>query len=507
MKSAPSDSCLPAEVAAAARARLPDFLARQRWFGGKAEPILSCEWRAVAALPQSEHGAWLTLLDVTQPSGAATYLLALAIAAPHPALPEQALLSPLASGLWVIDGLWDDDVCRALGRLLYQAATLPAGAGRIQFTRSLDGWPAESADAPPAVRRLGAEQSNTSLILGDEAVLKCFRRLSPGVNPDYEVGRHLRERAGFSGTPAVLGAIEYAPADAAEPWTLAIAQSFIPRATGGWEWMLARLADWFGANDGAELGGPDECVRQAARLGRVTAALHRALAGDAHAEAFAPIPWNAEEWSACRARLLGRLAATWERLREIQTELQPAAQPAGRVVLARSPADLVARLAHCAPVELGWRTRCHGDYHLGQVLLADDAWWILDFEGEPVRSLAERRSKESPLKDVAGMLRSFDYAAQVAFRTACAAPEQVGATAVERLTAAAGAWRAATSAAFLQAYRAELPRSAPPQPTAFAGLLDFYLLEKAAYELDYELRFRPQWAAVPLCGLARLVGE
>lgn len=384
----------------------PARLAGERWFAGKERRIES-----VSLVDAIEAGAGvLALVDVRFASGP----------------PERYALPAGGPPLW--------------GPLLALLAS--GGAGRFRLV------PCAGAVAPPAgaERPLGRDQSNTSAVLGERLVVKCYRLLSPGPHPEVEVGCHLT-RAGFRPFPPVAGSVEWLGDDG--PWTVALVQEYVPDAEDGWARAQAELAAW--------LEGRRE-TGWAADLGKLTGALHAALAA-ADGEALLPRPAAAADLAAWHERArrgladagLGDDAALRERLAAL-------AEPAGRPLL----------------------TRIHGDYHVGQVLGSRAGLHVVDFEGEPTRPPAERRSLDTPLRDVASMLRSFDNAARWALRA--------GGT--------DGGWPEAARAAFLDAY-------GPVDAT----LLEALELEKAVYELVYAARFLPEWMPVARGGLAALLGR
>ena len=349
------------------------------------------------------------------------------------------------------------------GDEIVDAFERPEVATRIA---TLAGVPAEGA----RVRPVEVEQSNSSVVLDERLVLKLYRRLEPGTNPELELLRFLTDR-NFPNIPPLEGwaELEGHPMDA----TLAILQRFVRSRGDGWTIALDTLAT-----------EPGWLPARAARLGEVTAALHTALGSDFADPSFAP-----EEPSFEALALLS--ASVDEEIEQVFLDLpdnEALAPIAGRGEEVR---DQLRLLSHIGPV--GRVIRHHGDYHLGQVLWSDEEdWLVLDFEGEPARSLPERRRKRSPLRDVAGMLRSFAYAAQ-------AAPLLRGVEAPQ-------GWEERCRQAFLDAYVASVePSLLPAGETAIARLLSVFELEKAVYELRYELDNRPEWVDIPVAGILRIL--
>jgi len=316
------------------------------------------------------------------------------------------------------------------------------------------------------MRPMGAEQSNSSVVFGEELVLKVFRRLEPGVNPELEMLRFLSARR-FPNIAALAGWYEYAGVRMHA--TLGILQEFVGDARDAWQ---------------VALDDPLELLARLPQLGAATGEMHSVLASDDDDPAFAP-----EEPS---TEALSLLTATIdEQIERVFRELSPD-NPDVAPILGRGE-DVRQRLQHMSHVGVGGRLiRHHGDYHLGQTLLADDRWIILDFEGEPARSLLDRRRKRSPLRDVAGMLRSFAYAASASklLHGEDAPPD----------------WERHARHAFLEAYLdAVEPALLPAGRPAIEKLLQIFELEKAVYELRYELNNRPDWVPIPVAGIARLL--
>ena len=315
---------------------------------------------------------------------------------------------------------------------------------------------------------MGAEQSNSSIVFGEQQVLKVFRRVEPGVNPELEMLRFLSTR-GFRNIATLTGWYDYS--GELMQATLGIMQEFIGDARDGWELAL---------------DDPQGVLARIPELGTATGEMHSVLASDTSDHAFSP-----EEPS---AEALSLLTATIdEQIEQVFLDL-PAGNPALAPIAGRGE-EIRDRLQSMSHVGVGGRLiRHHGDYHLGQTMLRDAGWIILDFEGEPARSLLERRRKRSPLRDVAGMLRSFAYAAS--------------ASELLRGVPAPAGWEDQARRAFLDAYLAAVdPTLLPAGRPATDKLLAIFELEKAVYELRYELNNRPDWVPIPVAGIARLLHE
>ncbi|MFD0683342.1 phosphotransferase, partial [Actinomadura fibrosa] len=332
-----------------------------------------------------------------------------------------------------------------------------------------------------------AEQSNTSLLFGDDYICKLFRRLSRGVNLDLEVNLALT-RVGCTHVAAVRGWIELeagGDGDGAEPVTLGLLSDYLRTGADGWSLAIASVRDWYAhtvtpaedewAELDASVAGGDFAA-EAERLGAATAEVHRALA-----EAFGVTTVPADEVRAAAARMNEELTATCRAV--------PSLAPHAKA-LTGAFIDLAAQ---AEPLRV---QRVHGDYHLGQVLRTESGWTVLDFEGEPARTPGERRALAHPLRDVAGMLRSFEYAARFLITKSGTVPAESH----RGLETRAHAWAARNRAAFCRGYAA----AGGPDPAAHAVLLRAFEFEKAVYEVRYEARNRPAWLPVPLKSLAHL---
>jgi trehalose synthase-fused probable maltokinase len=318
---------------------------------------------------------------------------------------------------------------------------------------------------------MGAEQSNSSIVFDERSVLKVFRKVEAGDNPELEMLRFLQEH-GFTNIAALEGWYDFAGElmDA----TLGVLQAFVADARDGWELALDEIAE-------------PRLLDRLRRLGTVTGRMHTTLASDATDPDFAPDDPGDEALSLLVATIDEQIEQIFMRLPEDDERVAPIA---GRGEEIR---DRLQTLSH---VGVGGRLiRHHGDYHLGQTLLSrENDWVILDFEGEPARPLLERRRKRSPLRDVAGMLRSFAYVAS--------------ASELQRGRPAPDGWEARARDAFLRAYyEAVEPALLPASEAGTEKLLQIFELEKAVYELRYELNNRPDWVRIPVAGISRLLEE
>jgi maltose alpha-D-glucosyltransferase/alpha-amylase len=377
-----------------------------------------------------------------------------------------------------------------------------------------------------------AEQSNTSILYGNRMILKLFRRIQPGENPDVEIGRFLTEVAHYPLIPPFLGEIAITSATG-EKTTLAMMQGLVANQGDGWQWFLGQLAGFFNSvaalpaparprvgsflddyrPPGRERGFEGPALEAVALLGRRTAEMHLALATPTADPAFAAEPFTVEDLERAARRIDAQITATLEAIKAKLSTLEDSIADQAALLLSRR-IDLFARAnAITGLAAAGQRIRIHGDFHLGQTLRTGDTapgsgdFVLLDFEGEPARPLAERRQKQSPLKDVAGMIRSLSYAAYTALdQYLVAHPELAGASGSDELAAWAISWQNTAASTFLRAYRQTIAANPAllPSPEQSRSLLGAYLLEKALYELLYELNNRPTWLHIPLSGILTL---
>jgi maltose alpha-D-glucosyltransferase/alpha-amylase len=407
----------------------------------------------------------------------------------------------------LIDGSHDERFIGELARAMRGGGTLQVAGGRIRFTASQT---FREIDIAGEIRGVGVEQSNVSVILGDAAMLKIYKRLSDGVQPEIEVARFLTEVARYTNTPAYLGSAEYLPDDG-EPVALAAAFGFVRNQGDAWGVILDALErdlDEYALlprDDAGALAGPEPGFSHpldlAGLLGRRTAELHVAFAAPTRNAAFKAEPIRAGDIRRWAGELVAegkRAFAELDRIVGLPEELR-----ADVAMLLAAKKPLLDRLAALRRLPAsGRKTRIHGDFHLGQVLVAQDDAMIIDFEGEPQRSLAERREKSSGLRDVAGMLRSFDYAAWSAIDRI-----RVRGGAIEpRLMKRALTWRDHALRDFLSAYWPPMEEAGIlPEPDTRKSLLDLFVKQKAFYELRYEANNRPAWLSIPVRGLLELI--
>jgi maltose alpha-D-glucosyltransferase/alpha-amylase len=511
---------------------LQTYLPRQRWFGAKSRTIKSVEILSTVPLPDLD--AALAFLRLTYENDeTSTYQLPLALSKGASAdeirsgTPGSIIASiSTSTGPAVLhDAVSHEDVRQALLNLIGDEKKISTASGVLEGHRSSSFAKARGTDALAA--RVGsAEQSNTSILFGSKLILKLFRRLESGENPDTEIGRFLTETAHFPRIAPFLGDITLKPEDG-PAITVGMLQGLVENEGDGWEWTLNELSRYYesvavlpapqsvGAtatfagstqipSDAKEYAGLS--LDAAALLGRRTAEMHLALATATKDVAFSAESFTPETLKTDAARIEEQLARSLEALKRGMSQLSESASDKAALVLSRR-LDLVERTRNIAalnPEDAGQRTRIHGDYHLGQLLRSHADYVILDFEGEPARSLAARRAKQSPLKDVAGMLRSFSYAAYAGLNAfSLRRPEDA-----KNLEPWAKLWQNAVSSEFINAYWNTITSSNPsliPEEKNAQNLLDAYLLEKALYELLYELDNRPGWVSIPLSGVLSLI--
>ncbi|MBV9821627.1 MAG: hypothetical protein JO144_05235, partial [Actinobacteria bacterium] len=447
---------------------LQDWLPHQRWYAGKSRTG-TVQARLLATLADQPQLVQIWLADVSYPDGVEHYQVPLVMRTESVDQLSHALVGsvPDADGgppPALYDALHDKEVTGLWLRAMAEQATVDG----VSFVRVVE---ADEIPLQAASLALSGEQSNTSLVFDDTAILKVFRRLEAGLNPDIEVhdalgrlgGRHIAKLMGF--VSAELDA---------ELWSLAMLQEFMTTASDGWQLATASVRDLMAEADlhADEAGG--DFAAEAHRLGVSTAEVHADLA-----EAFGTTVLDqaelAERAAAMNARLTAALAEVPE-LAEVADGLRQA-----YAEFAELPGQVLAQ-------------RIHGDLHLGQVLRTAYRWVILDFEGEPAKSIGDRQAHDSPIRDVAGMLRSFDYAARHQLIDMGSTPQSEF-RAVE--------WAERNRAAFCAGYA----QAGGQDPQEAAVLLRAFEADKAVYESVYEARNRPHWLPIPLASLHRLAGN
>jgi maltose alpha-D-glucosyltransferase/alpha-amylase len=558
---------------------IPRFLLAQRWFGGKARAVESVRIVDWTILPAKPTRVFWTFLEVAFQDGARDlYSLPLAvvtgsdIAGRLPALRGRMLahLSGAQGDALLIDAMADESACEAILSAIAGRRELPTPTGVIRASPTTAFAELRGSEETTLKVNPGPATSSNSLVFfGRRLLLKLFRRLQAGINPDLEIGRFLTEMTDFEAIPKTAGFMEFRqpltsgarrgspdPADSPgrgspltperpavalgagsgdprtagdgmtspEPVSLAILQQLVSNQGDGWRHAIDELERYY-ERASVRLPGPETIATErsswlelvdsdplpsaleaigfylqvAATLGKRTAELHLALASNNDDLAFAPEPMTTADLSELAAEARGQARKALTALQQSRQRLPEALQPPAGRVLDEGP-DLLDRLSKLPAAKLNTaKIRCHGDYHLGQVLRVESDFVILDFEGEPAHTMEQRRAKQSPLKDVAGMLRSFNYAAYAGlFAFIHHRPENP-----ERLIPWAELWQRWTSAVFLKEYRSIAGNAIflPADSDQFSTLLEFFILDKAFYELIYELNNRPDWVRIPLAGI------
>jgi maltokinase len=443
---------------------LQEWVVGQRWFGSKGRQVSALEVLQAVPLRDDEPLLVLAMIAARFPSGTHDlYQLPIGVRHADEGWDRGVIAQ---TGNWTIyDGLTDPELARELLQRMRQESVARAGGSTLTFR-----WTHGPDVNGGEVRPMGVEQSNSSMVFGDALVLKSFRRLEPGVNPELELLRFL-DRHEFENIAPLAGWYEYEGRLVES--TLGILQQYLKGARDGWSLAVDP--------DGED---PDKLIEQLDALGVVTGRMHSVLGSDASDPAFAPEEPTDES--------LALITATVDEDIERIFKGLPAENASVAEIGARGQ-DVRERLGRLSRIGVGGRViRTHGDYHLGQVMLTGRGWVILDFEGEPARTLPERRQKRSPLRDVAGMLRSFSYVA--------AAGQILGTREMPE------DWELRARAAFLEGYFREVdPALLPPGQESIQKLLSVFELEKAVYELNYEINNRPDWVGIPVASIQHLL--
>jgi maltose alpha-D-glucosyltransferase/alpha-amylase len=536
-----SNSVAPNELLARFRKSLPpilpDFLAQRRWFGGKARVIQSVVVADLVPLLSTDLQVYLFLIGIEYATGLGEmYALPLRLARDDERSPRGEPAPSLrinwesGSGIVLYDALSNQPFLTFLLEAVARGDRFPGVHGEVRAVptaalRSI--W--DSSQGPLAPSLMRAEQSNSSIVYANRLVLKVFRRLEEGLNPDLEIGSFLTEKTEFRNVPMLAGYLEYV-SNYGKRITLGILQDYVPNHGDAWQYTLKALAEYYEqarSAAGIQLGElphvpilaladwevpPDAKERigsylESARLlGVRTAQLHLALCTTQDQPAFVPEAFTGEYQRKLVESALDLIARTFQSLRQQSEKLSEGVrEEASKVV--KLEEGLRQRVQLLGGFKISaMRTRIHGDYHLGQVLFTGDDFVIIDFEGEPARPLSERRSKNSPLQDVAGMLRSFHYAAYAPLLGEISSRE-VTQDRLNALDVWAQYWQTWVSATFLKTYlRTSGSASFVPQSREeLAVLLDVYVVTKAVYELGYELNNRPSWLRIPLQSVSKLL--
>jgi maltose alpha-D-glucosyltransferase / alpha-amylase len=491
---------------------LPTYLPIRRWFASKNETLHEARIPWTVPMPYADD---VLMSEIEAAVGERTerYFMPLGIAwesANASPLPQQLALARVRRGPrvgFLTDGFAVDRWAHGVLQGLCERSTVATPDGEIRFegTPQLD-CVQVTADAP--IRWLSAEQSNSSLIIGDLAMIKLVRRIFPGIHPEAEMTQYLT-KVGYQNSAPLLGQVVRTAEDGT-PHTLVIVQGAIRNQGDAWNWMLENLKrtlDEYELIENEPI--PDEGIfttleNFAGSVGRRLGELHVALAAPTDDQAFAPVEAGADEIEAWKARAHEQIASALDILDKKRGDLEPEPAKLADSILARRE-ELTAAVDRLAEAGRGTLlTRIHGDFHFGQVLVAHGDAYIIDFEGEPVRELEERRAKTSPLRDVAGLLRSLDYVTV----TASMPEEDISSPQLREIrTSLLDNFYAGAQKAFLDSYWDVTAQASQLglAPARHSSLLDLFLLEKAAYEIQYEASNRPKWLTIPLRGLSGLV--
>jgi trehalose synthase-fused probable maltokinase len=427
-------------------AKLPQYLLQQRWFAGKGAPI-----KQVSILDQT---------TINEPSG--EFVIAIVEVTFQLGNPQRYLLPVRLDAKGEIgDATEDDGFVLFLLRLIHQNRSQPSTGGMIRGER-LPGAEKflEPLPGKGSIRRLKVEQSNTSIVFDDRVILKLIRQLEHGLNPELEMGQFLAQHSGFIAVPRLLGALQF---EGSIYTSLGILHQFVRSQGDGWSYALEAIRR-------TQSPHPDY-LGELEKLGQTLGNLHLTLASDPTQAAFAAEPIQQADLQRWSSSIIGELGVTIA----AASQAVPGIEDRREALVARAQA-----LARLSPA--GQKIRIHGDFHLGQALRGATGWLILDLGGEPTRSFSQRREKQSPLKDVAGMLRSFAYAS--------AAIELEGGKAAQYLRP--------SRESFLRGYLGVMQMSdlLPPEPD-FSIMVDVFEIEKMLYEVRYELQNRPDWVQIP----------
>jgi maltose alpha-D-glucosyltransferase/alpha-amylase len=525
--------------------RLVSYIQTQRWFGGKARHIKSASFREIVPMSFDSTQASITQVQIEYTEAdPEIYILPLAFASgeratqlcdssPNTVLARITVREKNAEKTGCLhDAVFDKDFCKSLIDMIARRRHLRGASGEFTAapTRTMRNGRL-GAVTNLEVASMRAEQSNSSIVFGDQLILKLFRRTEIGTNPDLEIGYFLTERVGFPHTPPVAGTIEYRTRKG-ESAAVGLLQKFVPNEGDAWRHTLDALSQYF---DRAVTRPPDELkevqqpkpfvdrlqhmttpaiageligpyLENIKLLGQRTAELHVALASNTEDPDFSPEPFSVLYQRSLYQSMRNHSGQTFQLLKNSLKALRGAVLDDALKVLDRQNQVLSHFRTLLSRKISAQRTRIHGDFHLGQVLYTGKDYVIIDFEGEPARPLTERRIKRSPIRDVAGMLRSFHYAAYTSLfghlGSAMVRPEDLA-----TMEPWARAWNVWISSTYLNSYlqHAQPGGFLPANREELNILLNVYLLEKALYELGYELNNRPDWMRIPLIGIFQLL--
>ena len=494
----------------------PDYFTSKRWFGSKTRQLQNYQATDFVLVATDPTLLALIILQIEYAEGEPElYHLPLAFGSQLPdRVREQAkgIATTVATpqgDYYLYDAFAEDAFCKLLYQNIYDQQEVAARQGNFAFASVQDRLETRDVNS---IKRINTEQSNTSVIYNNKFIMKAFRKLTAGKNPDFEVPFFLTTHTSFGFVPKMAGYIEYHQGE--QVFSIAAMQDFVQNNGDGYTYSLDELKNYY--REAAQLEKADagkaqefsaDYLKLARRLGEITGELHNALASNKEEPDFAPeliTETDVKAWQDSIRELINKVCNNIK----AQMGKQTPQQRQGLQTILDHQQDylkLVDDLAVLAQAQT-YKTRYHGDYHLGQVLKTGDDFVILDFEGEPARSLAERRAKHSPLKDEAGMLRSFNYAAYAGLFDAQLNSNN------PHLEDWAGAWEKLAVQSFEDGYNGAISHNqgAPFVPASDEirdKVLNVFLLEKAFYELNYEFNNRPTWIPIPLKGILRIIGQ
>jgi trehalose synthase-fused probable maltokinase len=507
--------------------QLPGYLLKQRWFGGKARKIASVDIIDTLPIPVGGGNAYIFVAVVHYDDGADEFYAIPLVRSESAGAEGLKVPSPDGGSIMLADGLKNATFSTALAELIEKGTAIAGENGELRGLKTTAySRLASEPVAGLAPKPVGGEQSNTSIIYGNRLILKFFRRIQEGINPDLEIGQFLTEKTSLKGVPPLAGTLEYQARDG-RSMSQGMLQQFIPNQGDAWGFTLKSLANYYDEvrkvtaaggraasgvlTPGKQVEGVPDTAKSSVEtylaaaelLGQRTAEMHLALASDASDPAFAPEPFTMDSQQALEQSVNRLLVRVFSLLRD-KVKYLPTEWREKAVRLAERESEIAARFnaALREPIR-AMRTRIHGDYHLGQVLRTETDFVIIDFEGEPARSIEERRVKRSPLQDVAGMLRSFHYAAFAPLL----GEDRAAGDDVARMGVLAEAWNSWVADRYLAKYFATAKGASnlPATQAEIQTVLELHLLEKAIYELGYELNNRPTWVGIPLQGIGKLL--
>ncbi len=486
---------------------LPSFLMERRWFGEKASRDLSFKLPVAFPLDDGNERFMLAITDVRHEEGSSRYQLPVTVQWARyteldtgPGKVLAAVRRQAREGA-LLDAALEPHFISAVVNKIFAGATETADNHALQFRRTSA---FKELSAISTVSPVGVEQSNTSMVAEGQYVVKILRKITPGIHPEIEIGRFFVEDAPFAHTPALLGSLELTEGDNCS--ALAVVHEYAENQGDAWTVIgqsLNRLLDEqriLPADADSETPEYAALIQRIAQIGLRTGECHLKLSSRPDIPAFAPEPVNSTDIARWTDGLMQRADRVFALLERSQTDKTGSLS----AVLLQHRAAICSHIQATRTATPGaQKIRHHGDFHLGQVLIVKDDAFIIDFEGEPRRNIDERRAKAPAARDVAGLCRSIDYAASAALRGLANIPSSDH----DRLSLSVRKWSAALTETYLEAYRAAVTDSAlwPQDPDEANDLLEFFLLEKAFYEIEYELSNRPDWAAIPLEATLRIL--